>query len=155
MKKHLITFSLLLQLSMIMPIVANAQSNEVDFTRQEGFFIRPELYGAILGEFGYQFNPNLQLSMGFGVEIGENMALPELVLGVRAYATDTKWTSFFDYHIGMILYEGYAFIDHRFSVGPSYKNFDFGGGIMYMNIDGYGYLGPCLSIGYNFKIGNK
>lgn len=155
MKKHLISFFLLLQLSMIMPFVAYAQSEKVNFTRQEGFFIRPELYGAILGEFGFQFNPNLQLSMGFGVEIGDNLALPELIIGARAYATDTKWTAFFDYHIGLVFYDAYAFVDHRFTIGPSYKNFDFGGGIMFMNIDGSGYWGPCLNIGYNFRIGNK
>ena len=155
MKKQLISFFLFLQLSIIMPFVAYAQTEKASFIRQEGFFIRPELYGAILGELGYQFNPNLQLSMGFGVEIGDNFALPELIIGARAYATDTKWTAFFDYHIGLIFVDAYAFVDHRFTIGPCYKNFDFGGGIMYMNIDGAGYWGPCLNIGYNFRIGNK
>lgn len=155
MKKAIISLVLFLQVSLALPLAANAQSSTSDFTRREGFFIRPELYGAIMGEMGYQINPNFQLSMGFGVEISDQIALPEIIFGIRTYATNTKWTAFFDYHIGLIFVDVYAFVDHRFTVGPSYKNFDLGGGIMYVNIDGTGYWGPCVNIGYNFRIGNK
>ena len=128
-----------------------AQTEESEFSRGQGYFIRPELYGAVLGEFGYQINPSLQFSLGAGFELADNTAVPELVVGVRAYATDTKWTAFFDYHIGMLLIGSYSVPDHRVTAVASYKNFDFGGGIMYANLDGTGFWAPCLNIGYNFR----
>lgn len=153
MKKTILSLLLLLQVSLLLPLAANAQSSTSDFSRREGIFVRPELYGAIMGELGYQINPRLQLSIGYGVEISEKLTFPELVFGFRAYASEKKWTAFFDYHVGLIFVDVYAFVDHRFTVGPSFKNFDFGGGIMYVNIDGAGYWSPCINIGYNFRIG--
>ena len=152
MKKVLTT---LLVAILAMSASAFAQSETLEFSRGQGYFIRPELYGAVLAEFGYQINPNLQFSLGAGVELTEEISVPELVLGVRAYATDTKWTAFFDYHLGLLLVGQISVPDHRFTIGASYKNLDFGGGIMYANIDGTGIWSPCINIGYNFRFGNK
>lgn len=132
-----------------------AQSGDSDFSRECRYAIRPELFGAVAVEFGYQFNPQIQGSLGYGLELSEGLAYPELLLGVRAYASDTKWTAFFDYHIGLLLIEGYALPAHRFTLGPSFKNFDFGGGILYVNVDGVGAWGPCINIGYNFRFPSK
>ena len=154
-KNSVVFFMVMMMSIVLLPKDATAQSEEKSFTREQGFIIRPELYGAVLGEFGYQINPNFQLSAGAGVELGEGVAFPELVLGVRAYATETKWTAFFDYHIGLLLVGNYAIPDHRFTVGPSFKNFDFGGGIMYVNLEGIGTWGLCINLGYNFRIGKK
>lgn len=137
------------------PIVTFAQTEKKDFSREQGYVIRPELYGAVLAEFGYQINSNLQFSLGAGVEIAEQIAVPELVMGIRGYASETKWTAFFDYHLGLLLLGQYSFPDHRFTVGASYKNLDVGGGIIYMNIEGTGMWGPCINIGYNFIFPTK
>ena len=156
MKKILIALFVIVQVSFLMaPSKMNAQTEETGFSREQGYFVRPELYGAVLAEFGYQINPNLQFSVGAGVELADEAAIPELVLGARAYASDKKWTVFFDYHLGLLLLGGVALPDHRLSVGPSYKNFDFGAGIMYMNVDGVGVWGPCLNIGFNFRFPKK
>ena len=152
MKKILTT---LLVTMLAMSACVYAQSETSEFSRGQGYFIRPELYGAVMAEFGYQINPNFQFSLGAGMELAENAAIPEFVLGLRTYATDSKWTAFFDYHIGLLLVGSYSVPDHRFTVGASYKNLDFGGGIMYMNIDGTGIWGPCLNIGYNFRFSKK
>ena len=138
----------------MVPSHVSAQTTTLDppaFTRGKGYFIRPELYGAMLVEFGYQINPNLQFSLGAGIELADGAAVPELVLGTRAYATDSKWTAFFDYHAGMLLFYQLSVLDHRFTAGASYKNFDFGGGIMYVKINDVGVWGPCINIGYNIR----
>ena len=159
MKKILIALFVIVQVSLLMtPSRLNAQTEEKEksFSREQGYFIRPELYGAVLAEFGYQINPNLQFSLGGGVELGDSYVIPELVLGARAYATDTKWTAFFDYHLGVLLFGDIALPTHRFTVGPSYKNFDFGGGIMYMYANAVGGIwAPCLNIGFNFRFPKK
>ena len=146
---------LLLAMLMVTPAVTYAQSEENNYSREQGYFIRPELYGAVLAEFGYQINPHIQFSLGGGVEIAEQMSVPELVVGVRGYASETKWTAFFDYHLGLLLVGQYSIPDHRFTAGASYKNFDFGGGIMYVNVDGVGAWGPCVNIGYNIRFPKK
>ena len=152
MKKIFATILVFTQVSLfMMPVSVSAQTETSEFSREQGYFIRPELYGAVLAEFGYQLNPNFQFSLGAGVELAEQTAVPELVLGVRAYATDTKWTAFFDYHLGLLLVGQISVPNHRFTVGASYKNLDFGGGIMYANIDGTGIWSPCINIGYNFR----
>ena len=152
MKKVFITLFVIVQVSLLMfPSRTTAQVVETGFSREQGYFIRPELYGAVLAEFGYQLNPNIQISLGGGVELTEGYAIPELVVGARAYASDSKWTAFVDYHLGLLLLGGVALPDHRLSVGPSYKNFDFGAGIAYMNVDGVGVWAPCLNIGFNFR----
>ncbi len=153
--KKLILFVALFSTLLFSSVDTYAQSGDSDFSRGSRYAIRPELFGAVAAEFGYQFNPNIQGSLGLGLELSEGLAYPELLLGVRAYASDTKWTAFFDYHIGLLLVEGYALPTHRFTIGPSYKNFDFGGGIIYMNVDGVGVWGPCINIGYNFRFPSK
>ena len=156
MKKILIAFFVVVQVSLLTaPSKMNAQTMESGFSREVGYFIRPELYGAVLAEFGYQINPHIQVSLGGGVELTEGYAIPELVVGARAYASDSKWTAFVDYHLGLLLLGDVALPDHRLSVGPSYKNFDFGVGIIYMNVDGVGVWGPCVNIGFNFRFPKK
>lgn len=156
MKKNLIALLVIVQVLLLMtPSRMNAQTMETEFSRAQGYFVRPELYGAVLGEFGYQINPNFQIALGGGVELTEGYAIPELVVGARAYASDSKWTAFVDYHLGLLLLGDVALPDHRLSVGPSYKNFDFGVGIMYMNVDGVGVWAPCLNIGFNFRFHKK
>ena len=156
MKKILIALLVIIQVSLLTaPSKMNAQTIETGFSREQGYFIRPELYGAVLAEFGYQINPHIQISLGGGVELAEGYAIPELVVGTRAYASDSKWTAFVDYHLGLLLLGGVALPDHRLSVGPSYKNFDFGVGIMYINVDGVGVWAPCVNIGFNFRFPKK
>lgn len=153
--KRLILFVALFPTLLLSATDTYAQPGESEFSRGNSYAIRPELFGAVAMEFGYQFNPQVQASLGIGFEFGDGLVCPEPLLGVRAYASDTKWTFFFDYHIGLLLIKSYAFPTHRFTVGPSYKNFDFGGGIGYTKVDGVGVWGPCLNIGYNFRIRSK
>ena len=156
MKKIYITLLVTVQVLLFMaPSKMNAQTMETGFSRGQGYFIRPELYGAVMAEFGYQINPNIQISLGGGVELAEGYAVPELVVGARTYASDSKWTAFFDYHLGLLILGDYALPDHRLSVGPSYKNFDIGAGIMYVNVDGVGVWAPCVNIGLNFRFHKK
>ena len=72
-----------------MPISAFSQTDTTETIRSKGYVIRPEFYGAVLAEVGYQVNPHAQVSLGGGFEIAENTAVPELVAGLRMYATDT------------------------------------------------------------------
>ena len=158
MKRIILTSIVLLQIAFLAPCNAHAQADTKTFTRESGYIIRPEFLGAVLAEFGYQYNPNIQGSLGFGVEIGldDGVVMPEFVLGVRAYATENKWTAFVDYHIGMLLLTDiYAAITHRFTAGPSYKNLDFGIGVGYAKFEGVGMWDPCINIGYNFRFTNK
>ena len=146
------TSFLLALVLLIVPTLSQAQE------REQGVIVRPELYGAAAVEFGYQINPNLQLSGGFGLELdpkGETGNFPIMLLGVRAYVSDTKWTAFFDYHLGLVFINGLGLPTHRLTVGPSYKNFDFGGGLGYFILDNTSFIGPCITIGYNFRIGNN
>ena len=151
MKRHIF---LLLALPLMLLVPCNTQAQ----VREQGLFIRPELYGAVAVELGYQLNPNIQISGGFGLDIditGETGSVVELLLGVRAYASDTKWTAFFDYHLGFMMLEGLGLPVHRLTLGPSFKNFDFGGGLIYASYDGKSILGPCITIGYNFRVGRN
>ena len=155
---------MMLLVPMMLTSLAQAQNVESAangnyFSRGQGFFIRPELYGAIMVEAGYQLNPYLQVSAGIGTEIGNNggniVYATDLVLGARAYASETKWTGFLDYHIGITMMGGYGVPTHRITVGPSYKNFDLGAGIMFATANGTGLgsgvLAPCLTFGYNIR----
>ena len=151
-RNPLLLFAVFMLFILLNPNKVSAQTETIGFTRSQGVFIRPELYGALLAEVGYQINPNFQISIGGGTELLGQQAFPELVFGTRAYASDSKWTAFFDYHFGLCLIEGYAIADHRFTIGPSFKNFDFGGGILYANFGGIGAWGFCLNIGYHFRI---
>jgi len=149
--KHITTITLLLLLGS----AAFAQTEPIKtksraYTRSSGFFIRPEAFGALGAEFGHQFSPYFQLSGGPLVSIGldEYEAAMEFAIGVRAYASETKWTAFFDYHISLAFIDGYAIPLHRFAIGPSFKNFDFGAGIAYS----LGYWGPVITLGYHIRL---
>ena len=141
----------MLLVPMMLTSMAQAQNVESAangnyFSRGQGFFIRPELYGAIMVEAGYQLNPYLQVSAGIGTEIGNNggniVYATDLVLGARAYASETKWTGFLDYHIGITMMGGYGVPD-------------LGAGIMFATANGTGLgsgvLAPCLTFGYNIR----
>lgn len=153
--KKLILFIALFPTLLLSTADTYAQSGNSDFSRDCSYAIRPELYGAVVMEFGYHFHPQIQGSLGIGLEIGEDLAYPEILLGARIYASETKWTAFLDYHLGFLLINGLAVPSHRFTVGPSFKNFDFGGGILYANINGEGAVGVCVNIGYNFRFPSK
>jgi len=146
--------AILLTLTMVTQMVCaqteSSTTNSRVYTRSTGFFLRPEAYGALGAEFGYQFNPHFQISAGPAVEIdiSTSEAFMELLLGVRAYASETKWTAFFDYHLSLAFFGGYAIPIHRFAVGPSFKNFDFGVGIVYTS----GYWSPTITLGYNIRL---
>lgn len=139
----------------LMPISAFSQTDTTETIRSKGYVIRPEFYGAVLAEVGYQVNPHVQVSLGGGFEIAENIAVPELVAGLRMYATDTKWTAFFDYHLGLLMVGNMALVSHRVTAGPSYKNLDVGGGVIYAEIERVGTWGLCLTLGYNIRIPSK
>ena len=152
MKKIFATILLFIQVSLfMMPSDVFAQRHY----RKQGFIIRPELYGTAMAEFGYQINPILQFSLGGGVDLVEQKAVPEFVAGVRAYTSASKWTAFFDYNFGLLLIDADSYPNHRISVGASYKNLDFGGGIRSVNLDGLGLWVPCLNIGYNIRFSRK
>lgn len=142
-----------LLLMLLAPMGMSAQDTDVgkkEFSRGSSLIIRPELYSGLFVEVGYQFNPYLQTSggVGFGLDgIGGAM----LTLGVRAYATQTKWTPFVDYHIGSFNYLGYNFIRHTIVGGVSFKNLDLGAGFMNLT-DGYdSALGLSITLGYNIR----
>lgn len=154
MRKSLFFILVFALLFMIVPVKTQAQ----DAYRSQGLFMRPELYSAVAVEIGYQINPFFQISGGFGVEIditGESRSLPEMLLGIRLYTSEKKWAAFFDYHLGFLFFDGLALPVHRLSLGPSVKNFDIGLGVIYSSLDGESFFGPCLTIGYNFRVGNK
>lgn len=144
---------LLIAMILISPML-NAQTdpttNKRAYTRSSGYFIRPEVYGALGAEFGYQFSPYFQLSGGpaFETDFEYGGAYFEFLLGVRAYASETKWTAFFDYHASLLFIDGYALPIHRFAIGPSYKNLDLGVGIGYTS----GYWAPIFTLGYHFRL---
>ncbi|MBQ3709896.1 MAG: hypothetical protein II887_04250, partial [Bacteroidales bacterium] len=48
----------------LMAIPALAQ--EDTYTRGKGFFVRPDVYGGLFANVGYQINPYLQISVGPG-----------------------------------------------------------------------------------------
>lgn len=150
--KHLVALVLTLVVAtqMLSAQIEQTTMNKRTYTRSSGYFIRPEVYGGYGAEFGYQFSPYFQLSGGplVEVDVSSGEAFMEFLLGVRAYASETKWTAFFDYHISLVFIYGYAVPLHRFSVGPSFKNFDFGVGIGYSS----GYWSPVITIGHNFRL---
>lgn len=46
-----------------------SELSKTEFTRGKGFVIRPELYSGVNATLGYQINPYVQLSGGFGFGI--------------------------------------------------------------------------------------
>lgn len=145
----------------LMAIPALAQ--EDTYTRGQGFFVRPELYGGIFANVGYQINPYVQLSVGPGasllVKSDAPISLDSFVPvamghgGVRVYTNKHKWAGIVDYHASVFKYEGTVVWRHSIVGGASYKDLDFGGGFQVMfgpNNQVIGY-GPLVTVGYNFR----
>ena len=151
MKKYCLFSLLLLQFFLLNPGKSYATIDGSDYSRWTGFFIRPELNGGLSVAFGYQFNPFFQFSSGIGAELNESEAFPEINLGFRAYASDKKVTLFIDYHLFLTVFYNYGIINHRCYLGISFWNFDLGGGIGLINLDGTIEWVPCLTMGYNFR----
>ena len=154
MRRILILFAFAITSASLLSANQGATYSDNDDFRAKGLIIRPELYGALLVDIGYQINPRLQVSFGFGPELDfsdNHLSIFDLIVGGRAYATPTKWTAFFDYHLGVSTSQGIGIITHRFTLGPSYKNFDFGAGIMHMSASGESATGPVITLGYNFR----
>lgn len=122
--------------------------SELEFTRGKGFVIRPELYSGVNATLGYQINPYVQLSGGFGFGLDGGFLTS---FGVRTYTSDNDWAGMFDYHIGLVNYSGWNLVRHTIVGGASYKDFDFGAGLLYIS-DGYDSgIGLSITIGYNIR----
>lgn len=120
------------------------------YTRGSGFVIRPELYSGLFATFGYQINPYVQLSGGFGFGLDAYGGFITAI-GVRTYTSDANWAAMFDYHIGFISIQGLNLTRHTIVGGASYKDFDFGAGLMYIT-DGYDSgIGLSITLGYNIR----
>lgn len=156
MKKLLLVLAIAL-----MAIPALAQEDA--YTRGKGFFVRPDLYGGIFANVGYQINPYVQLSVGPGLSFLFKTDAPTTLKsivpigighgGVRVYTNKHKWAGIVDYHAGVFKYEGTVVWRHSIVGGASYKDLDFGGGFQVMfgpNNQVIGY-GPLVTVGYNFR----
>ena len=121
-----------------------------NFTRGSGFVIRPELYSGLFATIGYQINPYVQLSGGVGVGLDQNGGTA-ITLGVRTYTSDIAWAAMFDYHIGFANIEGIDLTRHTFICGASYKDFDFGTGLMYIRYGNSSGIGLSITAGYNIR----
>lgn len=120
------------------------------YTRGSGFVIRPELYSGLFATFGYQINPYVQLSGGFGFGLDAYGGFITAI-GVRTYTSDANWAAMFDYHIGVINIQGFNLTRHTIVGGASYKDFDFGAGLMYIT-NGYDSgIGLSITLGYNIR----
>ena len=136
-------------------IVSKQDNNEKDstknvYTRGNGFIVRPELYSGLFATIGYQINPYVQLSGGIGFGLDEYGGLVTN-LGARAYTSPTSWAAFIDYHIGFISIQGINLTRHTIVGGVSYKDFDLGGGIMYLTYGFNNAIGLSITIGYNIR----
>lgn len=120
------------------------------YTRGKGFLARPELYGGLFLNGGYQFNPYVQVSLGAGITID-----PVFVVhgGARVYTGVKKWAGMFDYHAGFCNYSGIMILRHCIVGGASYKDLDFGAGIQYVSAPNVGAagIGPLLTVGWNIR----
>lgn len=122
----------------------------VGFTRGSGFVIRPELYSGLFATLGYQINPYVQLSGGFGFGL-DQYGGTITALGIRTYTSDANWAAMFDYHVGFASIQGLNLTRHTIVGGASYKDFDFGAGLMYVT-DGYDSgIGLSITLGYNIR----
>lgn len=120
------------------------------YTRGSGFVIRPELYSGLFATIGYQINPYVQISGGWGFGL-DSYGGSIISLGVRTYTSDAKWAAMFDYHIGFVNIQGLNLTRHTIVGGASYKDFDFGAGLMYIT-DGYDSgIGLSITLGYNIR----
>ncbi len=142
----------------LMAISSLAQTDS--YTRGKGFFVRPDIYGGLFANVGYQFNPYVQISAGPGVLLlinnTGNLSIDFAVTahgGIRVYTGQNPWTGMIDYHVGTFRYEGYQVWRHALVGGASYKDLDFGAGLQVMfvpNSQVIGY-GPLFTVGYNFR----
>ena len=73
----------------------------------------------------------------------------------EAIFSDTELTGFADYHAGLLMFNEASLLTHRLSAGMSYGNFEIGGGVLYTNVGGKGYWGPCVNLGYNIRFGKS
>lgn len=152
-KKWILTLIMSLSSLLCNPISAQ-ESGKWDFSssfsRGNGFVIRPELYSGLFATFGYQINPYVQLSGGFGFGL-DSYGGSITSLGVRTYTSDANWAAMFDYHIGFVSIQGLNLTRHTIIGGASYKDFDFGAGLMYIT-DGYDSgIGLSITLGYNIR----
>lgn len=144
----------------MMAIPSLAQSGS--YTRGRGFFIRPELYGGLFANVGYQISPYVQLSVGPGGTLfinqsGNNISIDFSAMahgGVRVYTSDNPWAGMIDYHMGILLNDG-KHLGQRHSLvgGASYKDLDFGGGLQVL-LEPYNQsigVGVLVTVGYNIR----
>ena len=132
-------------------------AQESTFTRGHGFLVRPEVYGGLLLNAGYQFNPYFQMTVGAGVTID-----PATVAhaGVRVYTNKGKWAGMIDYHYCIGNYYGTnaygtmtsrRFVDHKFVGGASFKDLDFGLGFQFAVLGNQITYGFVTTVGYNIR----
>ena len=151
--------ALLVLVIALMAIPALAQNGS--YTRGRGFFIRPELYGGLFLNVGYQINPYVQLSVGPGGTLfinqsGNNISVDFSGIvhgGVRVYTSDNPWAGMIDYHAGVIKEGKNLAQRHSLVGGASYKDLDFGGGLQFVfgpntQVLAYGVL---VTVGYNIR----
>ena len=65
MRRILILFAFAITSASLLSANQGATYSDNDDFRAKGLIIRPELYGALLVDIGYQINPRLQVSFGF------------------------------------------------------------------------------------------
>lgn len=147
---------ILLLLSVFANKIAIAQDSDKwgftnnGYTRGNGFVIRPELYSGLFATLGYQINPYVQLSGGIGFGLDQYGGVIT-TFGIRTYTSDANWAAMFDYHIGFLSIQGLNLARHTIVGGASYKDFDFGAGLMYVT-DGYDSgIGFSITLGFNIR----
>ena len=149
---------LLLVLAIAMMAIPSLAQNG-SYTRCQGFFVRPSLFGGAFVDAGYQFNPYIQASVGGGVSLLaryiSRLAIdPAYVAhgGIRVYTSKNRWTGMIDYHAGYCNYLGYDFLRHSLVGGASFDSLDFGGGLYLMNNTKGDYAyGVLVTVGWNFR----
>lgn len=124
--------------------------SNLNFTRGSGFVIRPELYSGLFATIGYQINPYVQISGGFGFGL-DGYGGSSTTIGLRTYTSDAKWTVLFDYHIGFVSIQGLRLTRHTIVGGASYKDFDFGAGLLYLTDNYNSGTGLSITLGYNIR----
>ena len=137
MKKILLVLAIAM---MAIPSLAQDDS----YTRCQGFFIRPSLYGGAFVDAGYQINPYIQASVGGGASLivrkFSQIAIdPAYVAhaGIRVYTSKNRWA---------------GYLRQTLVGGASFDNLDFGGGLYLMNNTKGGYAyGYLVTVGWNFR----
>jgi hypothetical protein len=149
-------FHFLILTSLLVNNTTYAQDNDkwnfdgLGYTRGSGFVIRPELYSGLFATIGYQFNPYVQISGGFGFGL-DSYGGSIISLGVRTYTSDANWAAIFDYHLGLVNIQGLYLTRHTIIGGASYKDFDFGAGLMYITDGHDSSIGLTITLGYNIR----